>query len=214
MPHYFDDDPSVASDPTEVTWSLPDGSLTLTTDRGVFGYGQIDIGTKLLLLSVPAPPTAGNLLDLGCGTGIIAVSMARRSPAATVWAIDVNRRARELTEANAARYGLGNIRVVAPDDVPDDVQFSAIWSNPPIRIGKPALHALLLRWLGRLEPDAVAHLVVHQHLGADSLQRWLTANGHLAERVAIGAGFRVLRVAAADTGRASTAGGIDLDPQP
>ncbi|MFN8023355.1 MAG: methyltransferase [Acidimicrobiales bacterium] len=196
---YFEDDPTVASNPVEVTWSLPDGPLVLTTDRGVFGYGQVDTGTKLLLVTLDAPPASGHLLDLGCGTGAIALTMARRSPGATVWAIDVNRRARELCATNAAREGLVNVRVCAPDEVPGEVRFAAIWSNPPIRIGKAALHELLLRWLDRLDrlaEGAEAHLVVQKHLGSDSLQRWLGEQGHPTDRVATGAGFRVLRVRA------------------
>ena len=191
---YFEEDPTVASEPREVVWSLPDGPLRITSDRGVFGYGAVDTGTKLLLVHLGAPPT-GDLLDLGCGTGAIALAMARRSPASTVWAVDVNARARALCAANAAANGIGNVRVVAPDEVPEGVRFAAIWSNPPIRIGKPALHGLLLRWLGRMAPGGEAHLVVQKHLGADSLQRWLTEHGHPAERVATGAGFRILRVA-------------------
>lgn len=194
MTHYFDHDPSTASEPVEVVWSLPDGQLRLMTDRGVFGYGSVDSGTKLLLISAPAPPCEGDLVDLGCGTGAIALTMARRSPDATVWAVDVNRRARELCTANAERNAITNVRVVAPEDVPDDLAFQGLWSNPPIRIGKPALHELLLNWLGRLAPGAEAHLVVQKHLGADSLQRWLSEHGHPTDRVAIGAGFRVLRV--------------------
>lgn len=191
---YFEDDPSVDSAPQEVTWALPDGPLVLTTDRGVFGHGRVDVGTKLLLVTLGAPPPSGHLLDLGCGTGAIACTMARRAPGATVWAVDVNRRARELCDANARRHGLTNVRVCPPDEVPDDVRFAAIWSNPPIRIGKQALHDLLLRWLARLDTGAEAHLVVQKHLGADSLQRWLTEQGHPTERLATGAGFRVLRV--------------------
>lgn len=191
---YFDDDPTVESDPVDVTWSLADGPLVLTTDRGVFGRGQVDTGTKLLLVTLGAPPPTGDLLDLGCGTGAIALTMARRSPGATVWAVDVNRRARELCAANAARHGLTNVRVCAPDEVPDDVVFAEIWSNPPIRIGKAALHDLLDRWLARLVPDGTAMLVVQKHLGSDSLQRWLTEHGRPTDRLATGAGFRVLCV--------------------
>jgi 16S rRNA (guanine1207-N2)-methyltransferase len=193
MPQYFDDDPAVASDPVVVQWSLPDGPLTITTDRGVFGYGLVDTGTKLLLLTAPPPPPRGDLLDLGCGAGPIAITMARRSPASTVWAIDVNRRARDLCVANAERNGVENVRTCAPDEVPESIRFAAIWSNPPIRIGKDALHGLLIRWLGRLGDDAAAHLVVQKHLGADSLLRWLVEQGHPTERIATGAGFRVLR---------------------
>ena len=198
---YFDDDPRVRSDRVEVEWSLPDGPLRLVTDAGVFGHGRVDSGTKLLLLKAPTPPQSGDLIDLGCGTGAIALTMARRAPEATVWAVDVNARARALCEENAARNGLVNVRVVAPDEVPDGVRFGAVWTNPPIRIGKPALHDLLLRWLPRLDPGAAAHLVVQKHLGADSLQQWLTSRGFAAERVAIGAGFRVLRVVDASSSR-------------
>src|SRR5215218_5832471 len=133
---YFDDVPTVASDRREVEWSLPDGPLRLITDAGVFGHGRVDVGTKLLLLKAPPPPGLGDLLDLGCGTGAIALTMARRSPETTVWAVDVNSRARELCALNALRNRIDNVRVAAPDEVPADVRFGAIWSNPPIRIGK------------------------------------------------------------------------------
>ena len=194
MTHYFDSEPTTASQPAEVVWSLPDGPLTIVSDRGVFGHGRVDTGTKLLLLSAPPPPPTGDLLDLGCGAGPIALTMARRAPGATVWAVDVNRRARELTARNAAANGVGNVRVVAPDEIPADLHFAAIWSNPPIRIGKEALHDLLHTWLERLAHGASAHLVVQKHLGADSLQRWLVEQGFPTDRLATGAGFRVLRV--------------------
>jgi 16S rRNA (guanine1207-N2)-methyltransferase len=110
-----------------------------------------------------------------------------------VWAVDVNDRARALCRSNAERNGLSNVRVCAPDEVPDEVSFAAIWSNPAIRIGKPALHAMLLRWLGRLAPTGEALLVVHKHLGSDSLQTWLTAQGWTTLRLASAGGYRILQ---------------------
>ena len=191
--HYFDEEPTTESAPRDVVLLLPDVQLTLATDRGVFGYDRVDGGTKLLLLKAPPPAPAGDLLDIGCGTGAIALTMARRAPDATVWAIDVNERARALCAANAERNGIRNVRVCAPDHVPADVRFTTIWSNPAIRIGKPALHEMLLRWLGRLTPDGTAVLVVHKHLGSDSLQTWLTGQGYPTERLASSAGYRILR---------------------
>jgi 16S rRNA (guanine1207-N2)-methyltransferase len=195
---YFDDDPTVSSDPVTIDVSLPDTAFTLQTDRGVFSRGQLDAGTSLLLRTPLPLASDGNLLDLGCGAGPIALAMARRSPDATVWAVDVNRRARQLCELNAERNGIGSIRVCSPGDVPADVRFDTIWSNPPIRIGKAALHDLLLRWLGRLAPEGSAAFVVQKHLGADSLQRWLTGLGHPTERLASKAGYRILGVRPAD----------------
>lgn len=194
MSHYFDERPGVASDLTTVDVALRDIAFTLATDRGVFSRGHVDTGTMLLLQEAPAPAAGGHLLDLGCGAGPITVALALRSPDATVWGVDVNERARALTALNAERNGLANVRVVAPDDVPDDVRFSTIWSNPPIRIGKSALHELLDHWLDRLDDQGEAVLVVQKHLGADSLARWLTAAGRPTVRLASRAGFRLLQV--------------------
>ena len=193
---YFEAEPDVPSSPSTVSLVLPDVSFTLTTDAGVFGRAGVDPGTKLLLLEAPAPPATGNLLDLGCGYGPIALTLARRAPEATVWAVDVNRRALALTANNAAAAGLGNVRTAEPGGVPAGVAFAAIWSNPPVRIGKPALETLLLSWLGRLAPDGRALLVVHKHLGADSLTRFLVAAGFPTERLRSRMGYRLLGVEA------------------
>jgi 16S rRNA (guanine1207-N2)-methyltransferase len=192
--HYFDERPGVASDTELVEVALPGVAFTMLTDRGVFSHGHLDTGTAVLLREAPPPPDVGTLLDLGCGSGAITLALAKRAPGATVWAVDVNDRARELTAANVGRNRVANVRVAAPDDVPGDLRFDLIWSNPPIRIGKTPLHDLLLTWLGRLAPGGTAVLVVQKHLGADSLQRWLTDHGHPTDRVASHAGFRLLRV--------------------
>ena len=194
MPHYFDESPDVRSEETVVDVALADIAFTMVTDRGVFSHGHVDTGTALLLREAPAPATSGNLLDLGCGSGPLALALALRSPNATVWAVDPNERARDLTARNASRNGLENVRVCAPSGVPQDIQFSTIWSNPPIRVGKAALHDLLRGWLARLTDDGDAVLVVQKHLGADSLQRWMVNEGHPTERISSKAGFRLLHV--------------------
>ena len=192
MAQYFDEQPEVTSKTEVIDVSLGDVAYTMLTDRGVFSHGHLDTGTSLLLREAPSPSAIGDVLDLGCGSGAIALALALRSPEASVWAIDVNQRARRLTARNAERNSLPNVRVVAPEDLPEDVRFSTIWSNPPIRIGKAGLHELLLRWLSRLTDDGCAVLVVQKHLGADSLQRWLIAQGFVCERIASRAGFRLL----------------------
>lgn len=196
MSHYFDVDPTVASDQRQVPLVLPDVSLDLTTDRGVFARHGVDPGTKFLLLDAPPPPATGNVADLGCGYGPIALAQARRAPQTTVWALDVNQRALALTASNAKAAGLDNVRTASPDQVPDHVRFAAIWSNPPVRIGKAALQDLLRCWLDRLEVDGCAWLVVHKHLGADSLARWLNEAGYATQRRCSRMGYRLLEVAA------------------
>ncbi len=193
--HYFEPDPVTPSRPRTIRLDLPGRSLELTTDRGVFSAGRVDPATKYLLLDAPEPPTAGTFVDLGCGYGAIACTLGARRPEALVWAVDTNRRAIELCRANAAALGLANVTALATDEVPAEGTVDLIWSNPPIRIGKPALHALLVGWLSRLSPSGTAVLVVHKHLGADSLQRWLGAEGWAVIRQGSRDGNRLLVVA-------------------
>jgi 16S rRNA (guanine1207-N2)-methyltransferase len=191
--HYFDPQPSAASAPRTVRLELPDRSLTLQTDRGVFSGTRVDPATKYLLLEAPEPPATGTFVDLGCGYGPIACTLAARRPEATVWAVDVNERALDLCRANAEQLALPNVRVAGPGAGPEG-PVDLLWSNPPIRIGKPALHQLLTEWLGRLAANGSAMLVVHRHLGSDSLQRWLTDTGWPTERLGSRDGNRLLQV--------------------
>jgi 16S rRNA (guanine1207-N2)-methyltransferase len=192
--HYFSPQPRAAHRPGWVRVILPDVYLELATDAGVFSPGRLDHGTRLMLDEATAPPSTGDLLDLGCGYGPIACVLAARSPGATVWAVDVNERALELCARNAAAAGLGNVRCARPGDPSLPERFAGIWSNPPVRIGKEALHSLLSGWLGRLAPGGRAFLVVGRNLGADSLHRWLTGQGWPVTRLAARSGYRLLQV--------------------
>ena len=148
--HYFTAQPATSAERRTVEVDLAGRRLTVVTAGGVFSPDHVDTGTQVLLREAPPPPTQGALLDLGCGWGPIALSLGLLSPDATVYAVDVNERALELTRANAAAAGLGDLWGYLPDEVPPDVRFDLIWSNPPIRVGKAALHDLLGTWLPRL----------------------------------------------------------------
>jgi 16S rRNA (guanine1207-N2)-methyltransferase len=194
--HYFSAEPSSSVREREIAFMIAGRVYRLTTAGGVFSGDRLDPGTAILLRKAPLPGARGGVfLDLGCGYGPIACALADTSPDARVYAVDVNNRALDLTRRNAEAAGLGErVRASRPEDVPADVTFDEIWSNPPIRVGKAELHALLLTWLPRLVPDGVAWLVVAKHLGADSLQAWLTAEGYPTSRHASQAAFRILRV--------------------
>jgi len=192
--HYFDPEPPAPSRRRPVFLHLPGLDLELQADRGVFGSRGVDLGTLTLLKEAPAPPARGDILDLGAGYGPIAIAVARRSPAAQVWAVDVNQRALELTRANAEAADTPNVKAVEPDAVPAALRFSAIYSNPPVRIGKAAMHELLMRWLPRLEPGAAAYLVVQRNLGSDSLAAWLGTQGFEVTRLKSKKGYRILEV--------------------
>lgn len=195
--HYFSAEPGAPAQRREIQFTAAGRDYTLAVASGVFSVGRLDPGTAVLLRKADLPTGAerGTLLDLGCGYGPIACVLADAAPGATVYAIDVNARARELTAENAATVGAADrIRVSVPDEVPADVQFTQIWSNPPIHVGKAELHALLQRWLPRLTPDGVAWLVVNRHLGGDSLHAWLEGLDWNVHRQASQKGFRILRV--------------------
>jgi 16S rRNA G1207 methylase RsmC len=191
--HYFSADPVSAFARTPVTVRAWGHRLELTSGAGVFSHGRLDPGTAVLFRETTPPLAADTLLDLGCGYGAVALALATAVPRARVWAVDINQRALLLTRENAAALGRSEAVVAAtPDEVPDGLSFDEIWSNPPIRVGKQALHDLLLRWLPRLTPGGRAVLVVGRNLGADSLQRWLDGHGHPTTRLASAKGFRVL----------------------
>jgi 16S rRNA G1207 methylase RsmC len=190
--HYFSADPSVDFARSAVTASVWGHSLSLVSGSGVFANGRVDIGTSVLFRETSAP-SGGRILDLGCGYGVIGLACAVAAPSASVVGVDVNRRALLLARQNAESLGVADrYAAYEPEEVPADLEFDEIWSNPPIRIGKDALHELLLTWLPRLAPGGRAVMVVGKNLGADSLQRWLGEQGWPTERIASAKGFRVL----------------------
>lgn len=192
--HYFSESPAGELKAREIEVFLAGASRSVVTAGGVFSPEHLDRGTEILLRKLPSPGGSGPILDIGCGWGPIALSAALESPDREVWAIDINERSRELTRLNADRLGLSNVRVAAPEDVPAELLFEQIRSNPPIRVGKEALHGILQQWLPRLSPGGTAHLVVAKHLGADSLQRWIATEFPEIEvaRVARDKGFHVI----------------------
>jgi len=198
--HYFTADPQAPFKRVPVRANVWGHWLELTSGSGVFAQGRLDIGTGVLLREEGPPESARNVLDLGCGYGVIGLAIAIAVPDCAVTAIDVNERAVLLANENAQQLGVADrFTASLPDDVDASITFDEIWSNPPIRIGKEALHELLLRWLPRLAPQGRARLVVGKNLGADSLAGWLTEQGFPTTKVHSAKGFRVLESRRADT---------------
>ena len=193
--HYFSEDPGSRMVRRQITATIWGRDLALTTANGVFAGDGVDRGTAVLLRESAPPVGRPRVLDLGCGYGTIALAVALSCPGAVVDAVDVNDRALTLCRENAQALGVADrVRVLRPEAADPAERYDEIWSNPPIRIGKVALHELLLTWLPRLRSTGTARLVVAKSLGADTLQRWLIDQGYPCERVAIDKGFRVLVV--------------------
>ena len=194
--HYFSAQPSTPLKRKTIRVPLGGAERTMVTSGGIFSPDGVDKGTAVLLAGAPAPEQ-GALLDIGCGWGPIALTLAMRSPGATVYAVDVNERSIELTRENARILNVDNVVAGKPESVPGALEFATIWSNPPIRVGKEALHEILLQWLPRLSPGGEAWLVVQKNLGSDSLQTWLgeqLSEGWTVERASTAKSFRLLRV--------------------
>ena len=195
--HYFSQEPKSNYQPKQIELNVAGEVFKVNTASGTFSPLRVDVGTSVLIDHLELAPKDGNILDLGCGWGPIALNLAKQSPNAKVWAVDVNSRSLELTAENAKTLGLTNIQTATPDAVPQETRFSGIWSNPPIRIGKKELHALLLAWIPRLEIKASAYLVVQKNLGSDSLQKWLTetlVDGYEVSRLTSVKTYRILKV--------------------
>ena len=196
--HYFSQTPSGDFRTREIEVFLAGEPRSLVTAGGVFSPEHLDQGTSVLLRTLEQTQIdspVGPILDLGCGWGPIALDAALRHPHREVWAVDINERSRELTQMNSKRLGLTNMRVAAPEEVPTKLQFSEIRSNPPIRVGKAALHGMLNLWLPRLALGGTAYLVVAKHLGANSLQSWIsqTHTALTVDRFARAKGFHIIR---------------------
>ena len=193
--HYFSADAGGPERRQTITATVWGQELRLVTANGVFAGDALDRGTAVLLRESPIPTGQPRILDLGCGYGPIAMAIAQACPGAVIDAIDVNERALDLCRDNARALGVaGRVKVLRPDEADPQTRYDEIWSNPPIRIGKDPLHALLLHWLARLAPRGLARLVVGKNLGADTLHRWLGEQRYTVQRTASSKGFRVLVV--------------------
>ena len=197
--HYFSNSPEATVDELRpLTLDVRGIHLDMVLSYAVFSSHKLDLGTKALLLEAPEPPETGTFLDLGCGWGPIGVTLGKLSPKATIWAVDINQRALDLTRKNAGRNHV-KIHTELADKAfekatSDGIKFDLIWSNPPIRIGKPALQEMLTKWLGLLSDEGEAWLVVARNLGADSLIKWLSEQGWQAEKAHSKKGYRIIRV--------------------
>ena len=171
--HYFASSPEGPLVTREITVNLNGNKTQVLTAGGIFSPEHIDQGTQVLLTHIEAANPTGTFLDIGCGWGPIALALALQSPKAKIYAIDVNERSLQLTKMNAEKLGISNIIVCKPENVPQEIMFDEIWSNPPIRVGKKVLHEILNLWIKKLVQGGTARLVVQKNLGSDSLHKWL-----------------------------------------
>ena len=194
--HYFSSDPAAAKKTVSISIQVSGDEIELQAASGTFSSSKLDAGTAVLLKQEKFFPKDGAVLDLGCGWGPIGISIAHTCPNAKVFGVDINQRSIEQSNLNASSLKLPNYQAMHSKDLPAELSFSAIWSNPPIRVGKKVLHELMQTYIPRLEPGGKAMLVVQKNLGADSFQRWLATTFDSCEvrRFATDKGYRVIEL--------------------
>ena len=191
--HYYTRDPQSKSRPAECTWEYRGIPMTFTTDAGVFSRGEVDTGTRLLLEALPEE-MQGEILDLGCGWGVIGITIAKKWPGTRVTMADVNIRALDLSRENAKR-NRAEVICAESDGMAAFMgrKFDTVVTNPPIRAGKQVIYKMFADCASCLKPGGSLYLVIRKQQGAESCIRYLQTIYRSVEKLDKSGGFWVLR---------------------
>lgn len=194
--HYFSRQPQAASEPVELAATVRGVRLSLLSDRGVFSHGQVDRGTRVLAETMQLPPH-GEVLDLGCGYGVLGLVVAKLSPEVHITLVDVNERAVALAEENLRRNNITNAEVICGDAPAalGERKFDTIVCNPPIRAGRAQVLRLIEDAARRLRGGGALWLVVRTDKGAKTLAQEILGWFAQGEMIARQGGYRVFRFA-------------------
>lgn len=141
------------------------------TDNGVFSKGKLDFGTRTLLEALPLDELKGNILDVGCGYGVIDISLGKVTDA-FYEGIDVNRRALHLAEMNAKLNGVDNVKFYESNTYSSvNKKYNFIITNPPIRAGKKVVYDIVMNARNYLMDNGVLYIVIRKEQGAKSMIR-------------------------------------------
>jgi len=128
--------------------------IILETGNYYFSPQRIDNGT-LFMLSKVQVTEEDKVLDLGCGYGVVGISIAKEIGGEHVVMSDVLEEAMKLATANLKLNGLNNVRVIKSDGLKDipDRDFSVILSNPPYHADFSVAKAFIEDGYKRLVPN-------------------------------------------------------------
>ncbi len=192
--HYFTAQPETPSAPRQFDVAVRGVELTLTSDRGIFSHGRGDPGSLSLAKKMELPET-GDILDLGCGYGLLGLIAAKLAPAAHITLVDINERATRLAAENAAANGITNVEVLTGDapEVLGERTFDAVLCNPPIRAGKDEVFRLLADAAARLQQGGALWLVIRTSQGAKSRIRDIAPLFANVETISRKWGYRIFK---------------------
>lgn len=168
MGQYFEND-VLKSDLKQIKTKILNSEYIFYTDNGVFSKEKLDFGTRTLLESIPICNIHGNVLDVGCGYGVIDIILERISDA-NFEGIDVNRRALHLAEMNKKLNGAKRVSFYESNMYENvNKKYDAIITNPPIRAGKEIVYGIVMGARNYLEDNGVLYIVIRKEQGAKSM---------------------------------------------
>lgn len=188
--HYYSREPSSESRPLEFSFESGGITLNIKSDKGVFSYGEADMGSMILIRTLPE--LHGEVLDMGCGYGIIGLYAAKRNPSAHITMADINSRAVSLAKENAEKNRIKNVTVVQSDGF-DEISgtYDAIITNPPIRAGKAVIYKMFRDAFKSLKNGGALYIVIRKQQGAMSAKAELESIFGECETLERKAGYRV-----------------------
>ena len=175
MSHYFVNDDKVASKPREICYSFNGVDFSLESDNGVFSKNELDKGSELLIEQLLPIDLGENILDIGCGIGVIGLTLAYFHPSLKVCLTDVNTRALSLCNENANSLKLSQRVTILQSDIYKKIEgkFNSIVSNPPIRAGKKVTYEIYKGALEHLVDSGSLYIVIRKNQGAKSVMSYL-----------------------------------------
>lgn len=174
MPQYFDNIPELPSEKRRLSLTIFDTTFTFMSDNGVFSKNQVDVGSCALLKVVLSTPLQGKILDLGCGYGVIGLTLAHFHPQATFVLADINDRALALANENKKQLHLENVTILQ-SNIYENINdlFRTIVINPPIRAGKKVIYAMFEGAFTHLEDGGSLFIVIRKSHGAPSASAFI-----------------------------------------
>ena len=169
MSHYFINDDNLKNEEKVIHSEIQGINLSFLSNSGVFSKDKIDYGTKLLLNSIDIDDMKGDVLDLGCGIGVIGITIKSKNNLVLVDMVDVNERAINLSKYNMVLNRVDTHIFIS--DIYSNVnkKYDYIITNPPIRAGKDVIRKFLFDGYDYLEDDGVIYFVMRKDHGVKSM---------------------------------------------
>ena len=202
MAHYFDAEPTTESVKRTVEYRVNGMNFSFVTDTNTFSRNGVDKGTDLMITTViddiksRGAHKGERLLDLGCGWGVVGITMKKVFMAFDVTQTDVNARAVKLAKENAELNRVKIDMQVAGDvlgGVPEDKKFDIVMTNPPVRAGKQTVFAFYDQAFAHMDKGATIYVVLQRKQGAPSSQKKLEELFGNCETIAISGGYHIMK---------------------